>query len=80
MSTDLLLPTRQDPLRLVGDCIVVGVAFAVLAFFPLLLVALATPRHLGSWFWWATIAAGAIGAAYVFWRGRSLDAPDLDRF
>ena len=80
VSTDLLLPTRQDPLRFAGDCVVVGVAFALLAFFPLLLVALATPHQLGSWFWWAMIATGGVGAFHVFWCGRSLDTRDLDSF
>jgi hypothetical protein len=79
-STDLLLPNRQGPLRLAGDCAIVGLAFAILAYFPLLLVALATPHHLGNWFWWTTVAIGVAGGVYVFLRAWTPDTRDLDRF
>jgi len=78
-SADLLLPDRQGSLRLAGDCAIAAVAFALLAYFPLLLVALATPRHLGSWFWWTTVAVGVAGGAYVYFRAWSPDTRDLDR-
>jgi hypothetical protein len=79
-SADFLLPYRPDPLRLAGDCVVAGLAFAALAFFPLLLVALATPHQLGSWFWPSIALTGLAGGIYVFCRAWSPDTRDLDRF
>jgi hypothetical protein len=79
-STDFLLPYRPDALRLAGDCAVAGLAFSTLAFFPLLLVALATPNQLGSWFWPTIGLVGLLGAVYVFCRAWSPDTRDLDRF
>jgi hypothetical protein len=76
---DFLLPQRSDLLRLLGDCFVVGVAFAGLAFFPLLLVALATPHDVPG-FWWFLGVFGLAGAVYVFCRGWSPDVRELDRY
>jgi hypothetical protein len=78
--TDLLLPNGQNPLRLAGDCVVIGVAFALLAFFPLMLVALTTTRDLRVWMGVSMGAVGLASAAYVFFRAWSPDTRDLDRF
>src|ERR687887_1422316 len=48
-QADLLLPNGQNPLRLAGDCLVVGALVGLLAFFPLLLVALAVTVDLRMW-------------------------------
>ena len=79
-QADLLLPNRQNPLRLAGDCLVVGALVGLLAFFPLLLVALTTTRDLRVWMGVAMGATGLAAAAYVFFRAWSPDTRDLDRF
>jgi len=76
---DFLLPNRQDVFRLAGDCVVVGLAFAALAFFPVLMVAF-TKTHGTPWFWWAVGGVGLAGAVYVFWRSWFPDERDSDRF
>jgi len=78
-SKDFLLPERSDLLRLAGDCVVVGAAFAGLAFFPLLLVAFATPSDVPG-FWWLLGGIGLVGGVYVFCRGWSPDRRNLDRY
>ena len=77
---DLLLPNGQNPLRLAGDCLVIGALFAAVAYFPLLMVALATTVDLRSWIVGVMAAAGVAAAAYVFFRAWSPDTRDLDRF
>ena len=79
-QADLLLPDRQDPLRLTGDCILIGVIFALLVYFPLLLVALATTTDLNRWIVGTMGAVGLVAAVYVFLRARSPDTRDLDRY
>ena len=79
-QADLLLPNGQNPLRLAGDCVVIGVAFALLAFFPLLLVAVAVTVDLRVWIGMAMGATGLAAALYVFYRAWSPDTRDLDRF
>jgi hypothetical protein len=79
-QSDLMLPKRQDPLRLAGDCVVIGAVFAVLAYFPLLLVSLAITADLGNWILGTMSVAGFSAAAYVFCRARSPDTRELDRF
>ena len=79
-QADLLLPNGQNALRLAGDCLVVGALFGVLAYFPLLLVALTTTVDLRIWIAVAMAAAGLSAAVYVFCRAWSPDTRDLDRF
>jgi hypothetical protein len=79
-QADLLLPNGQNPLRLAGDCVAIGAAFALLAFFPLLLVALTVTVDLRLWIAVAMGAAGVAAAVYVFYRAWSPDTRDLDRF
>jgi hypothetical protein len=79
-QADLLLPNGQNPLRLAGDCLVIAVLFAAIAYFPLLMVALTTTRDLRVWMGVAMGAAGLLSALYVFWRAWSPDTRDLDRF
>jgi hypothetical protein len=80
LPTDLLLPNRQNPFRLAGDCLAVGAAFAVLVYFPLLLVALAVTVDMRVWIAGAMGAAGLAAALYVFCRAWFPDTRDLDRF
>jgi hypothetical protein len=77
---DLLLPNRQDPLRLAGDCLVIGALFSLFAFFPLELVALAVTSDLRVWMAGAMAAVGFLAAVYVFFRAWSPDTRDLERF
>src|SRR5919204_5508699 len=79
-QADLLLPNRQNPLRLAADCVAIGAIFALLAFFPLLLVALAVTVDLRMWIVVGMGVAGFLGRAYVFFRAWSPDTTDLDRF
>ena len=79
-QADLLLPNGQNPLRLAGDCLVVGVLFAAIAYLPLLMVALTTTLDLRLWIVVAMGAAGVVAATYVFLRAWSPDTRDLDRF
>ena len=79
-QADLLLPNGQNPLRLAGDCLVVGAVVGLLAFFPLLLVALAVTVDLRMWIVIAMGATGLAAAGYVFFRAWSPDTRDLDRF
>ena len=67
-QADLLLPNGQNPLRLVGDCLVIGTLFAAMAYFPLLMVALTTTLDLRIWIVVAMGAAGLAAAMYVFLR------------
>jgi hypothetical protein len=79
-QADLLLPNGQNPLRLAGDCLVIGVLFAAVSYFPLLMVALTTTIDLRVWIAVAMGAAGLLAALYVFLRAWSPDTRDLDRF
>ena len=79
-QADLLLPNGQNPLRLAGDCLVVGARFALIAYFPLLMVALATTIDLRLWIAVAMATAGVTAAVYVFLRAWWPDTRDLDRF
>jgi hypothetical protein len=79
-QADLLLPNGQNPLRLAGDCLVMGALFAAIAYFPLLMVALTTTIDLRVWIVGGMGAAGVIAALYVFLRAWSPDTRDLDRF
>lgn len=79
-QADLLLPNGQNPLRLAGDCLVIGALFGTIAYFPLLMVALTTTLDLRLWIGVAMGAAGAAAALYVFFRAWWPDTKDLDRF
>jgi hypothetical protein len=79
-QADLLLPNRQDPLRLAGDCLAVGLIFALLAYFPLLMVALAVTGDINLWIAGADAGAALSAALYVFFRAWKPDTRDLDRF
>ena len=79
-QADLLLPNGQNPLRLTGDCLVIGALFAALAYLPLLMVALTTTIDLSRWIVVAMGAAGLAAAVYVFVRAWAPDTRDLDRF
>lgn len=79
-QADLLLPNRPDPVRLAGDCLVIGALFALFAYFPLLLVALTVTTDLRAWILGAMATVGFSGAIYVFVRARLPDTRDLDRF
>jgi len=79
-QADLLLPNRQNPLRLAGDCLAIGLVCALLAYFPLLMVALAVTADLNLWIAAVDGSAGLAAALYVFFRAWKPDTRDLDRF
>jgi hypothetical protein len=68
---DLLFPKGENPLRLAGDCLVIGALFAAIAYFPLLMVALTTTVDLRGWIVGVLAAAGVAAAGYVFFRAWS---------
>ena len=78
--SDFLLAYRPDPLRLAGDCLVVGAAGAILVYFPLLMISFTMTVDLGTWILATMIAVGLVSSAYVAWSARSPDTRDLDRF
>jgi hypothetical protein len=79
-QADLLLPNRQNPLGLAGDCVVVGVIVALFTYFPLLMVALAVTADLNLWIAAVDGSVGLAAALYVFFRAWSPDTRDLDRY
>ena len=79
-QADLLLPNGQDPLRLAGDCLVISVLCAAVAYFPLLMVALTTTVDLRVWIAIAMGVAGLAAGIYVFVRAWWPDTGDVDRF
>jgi hypothetical protein len=79
-QADLLLPNRQNPLRLAGDCLAIGLVVALLTYFPLLLVALAVTTDMNLWIAGVDSTAGLLAALYVFFRAWKPDTRDLDRY
>ena len=79
-QADLLLPNRQDPLRLAGDCLAIGLVFALLAYFPLLLVSLAVTADIHLWIAGVDGGSALLAALYVFFRALKPDTRDLDRY
>ena len=58
----------------------IGLAFAILSYFPLLLVALAVTISISNWIWATMGVVGVAAALYCFYRSWSPDLRDLDRF
>jgi hypothetical protein len=77
---DILLPYRRDKLRLAADCALIGIAFGILAYFPLLMVALAVTISISNWIWGTMGAVAVLTAAYAFRRSWSPELRELDRF
>jgi hypothetical protein len=65
-QSDLLLPSATDKLRLTADCLAFGAAFAVLCYFPLLLVSYATTADLSRLIVTTLVIAGCGSAIMVF--------------
>jgi hypothetical protein len=79
-QADLLLPNRQNPLRLGGDCLAIGLVFALLAYFPLLLVAVAVTADIHLWIAGLDGGSALLAALYVFFRALKPDTRDLERY
>jgi hypothetical protein len=63
---DLLLPTAANKTRLVVDCLAVGLAMALLSYFPLLLFAWTQTSDLSSWIYGTMATVGAGSALLLF--------------
>jgi hypothetical protein len=61
---DLLKPTATNKVRLAVDCVIVGVAMALLSYFPLLMISWTQTADLSSWIY-ATMATIAGGSALL---------------
>ncbi|HYZ18549.1 MAG TPA: hypothetical protein VE615_03300 [Gaiellaceae bacterium] len=63
---DLLLPSNANKLRFVLDCLAVGLAMALLSYFPLLLISWTQTRDLSSWIYGTMTTVGAGSALLLF--------------
>jgi hypothetical protein len=63
---DLLRPTAANKVRLVVDCFAVGVALALLVYFPLLMVSFTTTADLSAWIAGTMILIGGAAAVLLF--------------
>jgi hypothetical protein len=65
-AEDLLLPSATNKFRLVADCLGVGAVMSLLAYFPLLLFALASTSDLSMWILGAMLTVGCVSALLLF--------------
>jgi hypothetical protein len=63
---DLLKPTAANKVRLVVDCLIVGVALALLSYFPLLMIAFTRDEDLSSWIYGTMFTIGSVSALLLF--------------
>ena len=63
---DLLRPTAANKLRLVVDCFAVGVALALLVYFPLLMISFTTTADLSAWIAGTMVVIGGTTAILLF--------------
>jgi hypothetical protein len=72
-QADFLLPKATETLKLLGESALLGGAFAVLCYFPLLIVSVIVP-HFQNWVW-GTMGAVGCGTALLTlvsaWAGRN---------
>jgi hypothetical protein len=63
---DLIKPTAANKVRLVVDCLIVGVALALLSYFPLLMIAFTRDDDLSSWIYGTMVTIGSVSALLLF--------------
>jgi hypothetical protein len=63
---DLLKPTAANKVRLAVDCVIVGVAMALLSYFPLLLISYTQTADLSSWIYGTMLTIGSVSALLLF--------------
>jgi hypothetical protein len=63
---DLLKPTAANKVRLAVDCVIVGVAMALLSYFPLLLFSYTQTADLSSWIYGTMLTIGSVSALLLF--------------
>jgi predicted lysophospholipase L1 biosynthesis ABC-type transport system permease subunit len=63
---DLLRPTAANKVRLVLDCLAVGVSLALLVYFPLLMIAFTTTIDLTAWILGTMVTIGGVAAVLLF--------------
>jgi hypothetical protein len=64
--SDLLKPTAANKMRLVVDCLIVGVAMALLSYFPLLMIAFTRPDDISTWIYGTMLTIGSLSALLLF--------------
>ena len=63
---DLLKPTAANKLKLAIDCLIVGVAMALLSYFPLLMISWTQTEDLSSWIYGTMATVGGGSALLLF--------------
>jgi predicted lysophospholipase L1 biosynthesis ABC-type transport system permease subunit len=63
---DLLRPTAANKVRLVLDCLAVGVSLALLVYFPLMMISFTTTTDLSAWIAGAMATIGGAAAILLF--------------
>jgi hypothetical protein len=63
---DLLRPTAANKIRLVLDCLAVGVALALLVYFPLMMISFTTTADLSAWIAGTMTVIGGAAAILLF--------------
>jgi hypothetical protein len=63
---DMIRPTAANRLRLVIDCFAVGVALALLVYFPLLMISFTTTADLSAWIAGTMATIGGAAAVLLF--------------
>jgi hypothetical protein len=63
---DLIKPTAANKVRLLVDCVIVGVAMALLSYFPLLMIAFTRPDDISSWVYGTMLTIGSVSALLLF--------------
>jgi hypothetical protein len=63
---DMLRPTAANKVRLVFDCLAVGVALALLVYFPLMMISFTTTADLSAWIAGTMTVIGGAAAILLF--------------
>jgi hypothetical protein len=63
---DLIRPTAANRIRLVVDCLAVGIALALLVYFPLMMISFTTTADLSAWIAGTMLGIGAAAAVLLF--------------
>ncbi len=65
-QADFMLPSAANKLRLVADCLTIGAAFALLVYFPLMMIGFMSTSDQTDWILGTMLTAGLGTAILVF--------------
>jgi hypothetical protein len=68
---DLLLPRRADRVKLVGDCVLFGLALLGLCAFPVYVASIVVDGF-SPWLWFTCVGVGALGAVWLYARASAI--------